>query len=192
MFTTVERLEQRTGKNFLGRNDYIGQLVIEFKESKSLEAKQQVLANLANFAYDPVNYEFLRGHSVIDLFLEEVTKNEVSLLRFALAGLCNLALDFKNKDYILSHKGVSIVGPCLYSEDDEVVLSSITTLMFLIKPESKSDITSSTIIRQMLVLSSNPNGRISNLATIFLEDYCNQEQIDAIRSETEPVAGPSH
>ena len=31
--------------------------------------KRQVLANLANFSYDPINYQFLRRLKVIDLFL---------------------------------------------------------------------------------------------------------------------------
>ena len=34
-----------------------------------LESKLQVLANLANFAYDPINYEHLRKLNVVDLFL---------------------------------------------------------------------------------------------------------------------------
>ena len=33
------------------------------------EAKLQVLANLANFAYDPINYEYIRHLKIIDLFL---------------------------------------------------------------------------------------------------------------------------
>jgi len=33
------------------------------------DAKLQVLANLANFAYDPINYEYMRQLNAIDLFL---------------------------------------------------------------------------------------------------------------------------
>ena len=33
------------------------------------EHKLQVLANLANFAYDPINYEFMKQLNIIDLFL---------------------------------------------------------------------------------------------------------------------------
>ena len=33
------------------------------------EGKQQVLANLANFAYDPINYEHFRKLNILDLFL---------------------------------------------------------------------------------------------------------------------------
>ena len=34
-----------------------------------VESKQQILANLANFAYDPINYEFIRQLNIVDLFL---------------------------------------------------------------------------------------------------------------------------
>lgn len=36
---------------------------------ENVEAKQQVLANLANFAYDPINYDSLWNLYAIDLFL---------------------------------------------------------------------------------------------------------------------------
>ena len=35
----------------------------------SLESKLQILANLANFAYDSINYEYLRILNVIELFI---------------------------------------------------------------------------------------------------------------------------
>jgi KaiC/GvpD/RAD55 family RecA-like ATPase len=56
------------------------------------EAKEQVLANLANFAYDPINYEFLRKLNVIDLFLDQLSEENTNLVQFGLGGLCNLAL----------------------------------------------------------------------------------------------------
>jgi KaiC/GvpD/RAD55 family RecA-like ATPase len=56
------------------------------------EAKEQVLANLANFAYDPINYEFLRKLNVIDLFLDQLSEENTNFVQFGLGGLCNLAL----------------------------------------------------------------------------------------------------
>lgn len=50
------------------------------------------MANLANFAYDPINYDHLRTLGVLNLFLEQLCENETTLCRFALGGLCNLAL----------------------------------------------------------------------------------------------------
>lgn len=47
-------------------------------------------------------------------------------------------IDIENKDYILHCGGVRIVAACLSSRDEDTVLSAISTLMFLVTPESKS------------------------------------------------------
>ena len=39
-----------------------------------LDAKCQVLANLANFAYDPINYPHLKKLNVAELFLGKFSK----------------------------------------------------------------------------------------------------------------------
>jgi KaiC/GvpD/RAD55 family RecA-like ATPase len=65
------------------------------------EAKEQVLANLANFAYDPINYEFLRKLNVIDLFLDQLSEENTNFVRIGLGGLCNLALGNCASVYVL-------------------------------------------------------------------------------------------
>lgn len=40
-----------------------------------IDYKQQVLANLANFAYDPVNYDYFRELNILDLFLGKMYKS---------------------------------------------------------------------------------------------------------------------
>ena len=35
-------------------------------------AKEEILANLANFAYDPINYDHFRKLNVVDLFMGEL------------------------------------------------------------------------------------------------------------------------
>ena len=45
--------------------------------------------------------------------------------------------DPDNKEHILHCNGVKIVASCLSSSDEETVLSAITTLMFLVTPQSK-------------------------------------------------------
>lgn len=57
--------------------------------------KRQLIANLANFAYDPINYEFLRELSVLNIFLDLLADDDYLLTRFAISGLCNLALGKK-------------------------------------------------------------------------------------------------
>ncbi|GFG34246.1 hypothetical protein Cfor_08199 [Coptotermes formosanus] len=188
MFSKPEQLVRRTGKKGLGRFDYLQQLVTEFRETGATEAKEQVLANLANFAYDPINYEFLRKLNVIDLFLDQLSEENTNFVRIGLGGLCNLALDFENKDYILHCGGVRIVAACLSSRDEDTVLSAISTLMFLVTPQSKPEITSPDIVACMLQFSRSQNTRLKNLATIFLEDYCTPEQVaEATNSESQPI-----
>lgn len=50
----------------------------------SSEAKEQVLANLANFAYDPNNMEYLRELQVTDLFLDMLTEENENFVEFGM------------------------------------------------------------------------------------------------------------
>ncbi|KAJ4427263.1 hypothetical protein ANN_24881 [Periplaneta americana] len=196
MFSKLEQLHRRTGKKGVGRYDYLQQLVTEFEDTNSTECKEQVLANLANFAYDPINYEFLRKLNVIDLFLDQLSEENTNFVQFALSGLCNLALDIENKEHILHCGGVRIVAACLSSRDEDTVLSAISTLMFLITSRIETrvriviiknrilivaEITTPEIVDCIFRLSRSRNTRLRNLATIFLEDYCTTEQVTETR-----------
>jgi hypothetical protein len=55
------------------------------------EAKRQVLSNLSNFAYDPINFEFLKQLHAIDLFLDQLSSDNEDFLHFGLAALCNIS-----------------------------------------------------------------------------------------------------
>ncbi|XP_071455360.1 armadillo repeat-containing protein 7-like [Hetaerina americana] len=191
MFSTEEDLIHRTGKNGVPRRQFLQELVNEFQDSDSEEAKEQVLANLANFAYDPINYKYLRDLMVIDLFLDQITEGTENLIHYALAGLCNLCLDPENKEYILGCGGVRIVTTCLSTKNIETLLNAITTLQYLTTPKSKSEITSPAIIDSMLRLSKSQNPRIRNLAVIFLEDYCSPEQLSQLDSGINMESMPS-
>uniref|UniRef100_A0A2K5R5J0 Armadillo repeat containing 7 n=1 Tax=Cebus imitator TaxID=2715852 RepID=A0A2K5R5J0_CEBIM len=68
----------------VGRLGFLQALVTEFQETQSQDAKEQVLANLANFAYDPNNYEYLRQLQVLDLFLDSLSEENETLVEFAI------------------------------------------------------------------------------------------------------------
>ncbi|XP_076234989.1 uncharacterized protein LOC143179579 [Calliopsis andreniformis] len=170
MFTNKEKLIKRTGKNNIGRYDFLKFLATEFRATKSKEAKEQVLANLANFAYDPINYGYIRQLQIIDLFLHTLSEDNIKLVRFATGGICNLCLDPINKLYILHNQGIQLLTSLLSSQDEDVLLSTITSLIFLITPESKAQITTETI-KRISDLSNHESNRIKNLATIFLNDH---------------------
>eukprot|EP00271_Cylindrocystis_brebissonii_P007378 TRINITY_DN20814_c0_g1_i1.p1 TRINITY_DN20814_c0_g1~~TRINITY_DN20814_c0_g1_i1.p1 ORF type:complete len:115 (-),score=21.20 TRINITY_DN20814_c0_g1_i1:823-1167(-) len=88
MFSSEERLKERRGKDGTSRFDYLQKLVTEFQSTTNEEAKQQIVANLANFAYDPINYDKLRLLHVWELFLDCLDESE-ELQEFGLGGLCN-------------------------------------------------------------------------------------------------------
>lgn len=178
MFTSKEQLIKRTGKNSIGRYEFLKLLATEYKTTKSKDAKEQVLANLANFAYDPINYGYIRQLQIIDLFLYTLSENNVKLVRFAASGICNLCIDPINKLYILRNQGIKLLASLLVSQDEDTILSIITSLIYLITPESKDEITTEDI-EKISELSKHESNRIKNLATIFLNDY------SALKNNTE-------
>ncbi|KAI8984407.1 hypothetical protein BDF20DRAFT_387587 [Mycotypha africana] len=92
MFQSKGYIERRHGKNGTDRAYHLKQLVQEYKTTNNKEAKQQVLANLANFAYDPINYDSLWDLKVIDLFLEATSNADQLLQEFGLGGIANICL----------------------------------------------------------------------------------------------------
>ncbi|XP_039295515.1 armadillo repeat-containing protein 7 isoform X1 [Nilaparvata lugens] len=191
MFSTFKSLKQRTSKNKPERQEFLKLLVNEFNTTPSQEMKQQTLANLANFAYDPINYGYLKENSIITVFLDTLNDDDPVLVRFAAAGLCNIVLDPETKEYVIANGGIEAVSRCLSSKDEQTVESSITTLMYLVTNESKPAITSPQIIQCMLLFADSPNPRLSILAKVFLEDYCSSEQIDAVKKSVQFIPLPN-
>nr|XP_054764572.1 armadillo repeat-containing protein 7-like isoform X3 [Lytechinus pictus] len=107
---------------------------------------------------------------------DTLTEPSERLVEFGIGGLCNLVLDKENKAHILANDGVSMVKDCLSSPNEEIVLSAITTLMYLMTPASKQEITAPSIIECMQRFAGSSSKRLSNLANVFLQDYCTPEQ----------------
>lgn len=55
-----------------------------------LEAQEQVTANLANFAYDPLNWAYLKTADTLKLFIELLETPNENLNLHGTAGLCNI------------------------------------------------------------------------------------------------------
>ncbi|TWW82110.1 armadillo repeat-containing protein 7 [Takifugu flavidus] len=165
------------------RLEYLQTLVTEFQDTDSEEAKEQVLANLANFAYDPKNIEHLKELQVTDLFLDMLTEENENFVEFGLGGLCNLSMDPECQDIILQSSGISLVTNCLSSQREETVLSAITTLMNLISPSSRSEITNAAMVQCMLRFSLSESPRLRNLAAVFLQDCCTEEEVAQFKQQ---------
>ncbi|KAF4106540.1 armadillo repeat-containing protein 7 [Onychostoma macrolepis] len=165
------------------RFEYLQGLVTEFQDTDSEDSKEQVLANLANFAYDPSNMEALRLLQVTELFLDMLTEENENFVEFGIGGLCNLSMERESRDQILQSGGVPLVISCLSSNRDETVLSAITTLMNLTTAASRAETTDSAVVQCMLRFSLTQNPRLRNLASVFLQDYCTQQQVDKAQEE---------
>ncbi|VVC36442.1 Armadillo-type fold,Armadillo,Armadillo-like helical [Cinara cedri] len=177
MFHKPEDLLKRTPVDGINRPEFLHLLVQEFQKTNSADSKRQVLANLANFAYDPVNYPHIRANKVIDLFIEQLSSNDNKLIEFAAAGLCNLANDPLNKDYIIGNGGLPNLERCLYVDNDDLLISCITTLMYLYVPEIKTDIVNPSVVGRVLSHARSENPRLKNVANIFLTDFCTGNDI---------------
>ncbi|XP_027885938.1 armadillo repeat-containing protein 7 isoform X2 [Xiphophorus couchianus] len=158
------------------RFEYLQSLVTEFQDTDSEEAKEQVLANLANFAYDPKNLEYLRELQVPDLFLDMLTEENENFVEFGMGGLCNLSMDPDCREVILQSGGISLVTNSLSNRREETVLSAVTTLMNLATPATRSQISEPGILQCMLRFSLAESPRLRNLAAVFLQDCCSEEQ----------------
>ena len=91
MFSSEAAVRKRTGVNDLSRFEHLQALVLEFQSSADENDKRQVLANLANFAYDPMNYEYLRKLHVLDLFVDMLTEPDPVSVEFGSGGIVNAA-----------------------------------------------------------------------------------------------------
>ena len=184
MFATPNSLARRTGKQGVNRPTYLKQLVEEYEsETTSEEKKLQVLANLGNFAYDPINYEYFRRLNIIDLFLNNLKLIESTTflsssqrISFSLAAICNLCLDAKNKEYLMKNNLIELISKCLFGLKgiDEIVLNSITILLFTLDETVKNELISNkTLIDLINDLAKSSDKRINNLAKVFLDDLFN-------------------
>ncbi|GAB5592759.1 Armadillo repeat-containing protein 7 [Umbelopsis nana] len=94
MFQTYTHIQRRRGRDGSSRLEYLQALVNEYKEASRQDVKRKVLANLSNFAYDPINYEWLYQLDTAKLFIDAVYNldDDAQLQRIGVFGLCNYAL----------------------------------------------------------------------------------------------------
>ena len=182
MFSTREYLDKKTGPYGIPRDRYISLLVDEYKSSSSLTAKQEVLANLANFAYDPINFEYLQDFRVFDIFLKVLENPEdEQLLEYAISGICNLSAHPSTKDYFIKNNAIGLLQKHLGSDQEDIVVTSITTLIYMIPQDYMS--MPPGLVATMLRFVNSQKTRVSNVAKLFLADCCTKAQIESATRE---------
>ncbi|XP_008655988.1 armadillo repeat-containing protein 7 [Zea mays] len=103
-----------TGRSGTPRDQYLQDLVTQFQNATNEESKEKIVANLANFAYDPFNYAFMR-QVVLELFLDCITEPNEKLVEFGIGGICNSCEDPANSLIITQCGGIPLVVQCLWS-----------------------------------------------------------------------------
>jgi hypothetical protein len=178
MFSTWNSLERRTGRFGVGRFDYLKQLLNEYEHaSTNNEHKLQLLANFANFSYDPINYNYFRQLNIIDLFIDCLQMHtDDDFVHYALAGLCNLSADKINSQLMISKNPTIFICliKYLYSNRLDIVVNAMVTLMFLCdhNEQIKNELKQRNEIRQCLEkYSQSKDVRLSNMGKLFLQDY---------------------
>lgn len=70
----------------------------------------------------------------------------------------------------------------LNSSNVEVIADAMTTLQFLITHETRDIICNTDTINKLLHIQKSEDPRLKNLATIFLDDYFQREQVEICKS----------
>eukprot|EP00300_Choanocystis_sp_HF-7_P012933 c18090_g1_i3.p2 GENE.c18090_g1_i3~~c18090_g1_i3.p2 ORF type:complete len:180 (-),score=52.92 c18090_g1_i3:795-1334(-) len=172
MFTSQDRLRTHTKPHDLNRFEFLKALVKEFQTSPVVGDREQVAANLANFAYDPINSKHLRALNILDLFLDCLTEQDnPNLMLFGSAGLCNASIDEENRMWIAQNDGIEVLLECLGHAAEEVMVNCLTTLIYLDCPPARQVLSRSDVLDSVRVLISSSDPRVSNLAQIFCSVY---------------------
>lgn len=140
-----------------------------------LEAKEQVTANLANFAYDPINYEYLKKHSILNIFLDLLSSSNEKLIEHGLTGVCNFCTDEQIRLVILEESNLELLRLLLQLTNEQIILKILTTFALIITEENKLRILLPDVrdrIQELLALSEEKiYSRIKNYLLILKEFF---------------------
>ncbi|PIN04869.1 putative ARM repeat protein [Handroanthus impetiginosus] len=169
MFTNDQRQKERTGKYGTPRLQYLQELVAQFQNSSSEETKEQIVANLGNFAYDPYNYTFLRQLNVLELFLDCLTEPNERLVEFAIGGICNACADPTNATVVIQCGGIPLVIKCLSSPVRNTVNYAIGSLYYLCNATTEDEILKPETVEAIKRFAAEAGS--VNLAQAFLDKH---------------------
>ncbi|VVB01625.1 unnamed protein product [Arabis nemorensis] len=94
-----------------------------------VETKERIVANLANFAYDPYNYTILRQLNVLELFIDCITEPNEKLVDFGIGGICNACAEPKKAATIVEADGIPLIIKCLFSPVRNTVSTRVSRII---------------------------------------------------------------
>ncbi|KAL5743555.1 hypothetical protein ACOSP7_026427 [Xanthoceras sorbifolium] len=173
MFTNNQRQEERTGRYGTPRLQYLQELVSQFQTAADEASKEKIVANLANFAYDPYNYSFLRQLNVLELFLDCIMEPNEKLVDFSIGGICNACADPANAAVITQCGGIPLIIQCLSSPVRNTVNNALGTLYYLCNKSNKEEILKPEVVDviRRYAAAETISVSFSNLAKAFLDKH---------------------
>ncbi|EXB39684.1 Armadillo repeat-containing protein 7 [Morus notabilis] len=152
------------------------ELVTQFQNSNNEETKERLVANLADFAYDPYNYTFLRQLNVLELFLDCITEPNEKLVEFGIGGLCNSCADPENATIITQCGGIPLVVQCLSSPVRNTVNYALGALYYLCNKSNSEEILKPEVVDLINRYAAAEAVSVSfgNLAKAFLEKHASE------------------
>ncbi|KAL4299499.1 hypothetical protein AHAS_Ahas17G0107000 [Arachis hypogaea] len=176
MFTNDQRQQERTGKYGSPRFQYLQELVSQFQNTADEEAKERILANLANFAYDPYNYNFLRQLNILELFLDCMTEPNEKLVEFGVGGICNSCADQANIAIVSKFGGIPLIIQCLSSPVRNTVNYALGALYYVCNESNKEEILKPEVIDAIkrYAAAEEVSASFSNLAKAFLDKHLSE------------------
>ncbi|MED6110593.1 hypothetical protein PIB30_044513 [Stylosanthes scabra] len=149
------------------------ELVTQFQNTPDEVTRERILANLANFAYDPYNYNFLRQLNVLELFLDCMTEPNEKLVEFGVGGICNSCADPANVALVSKFGGIPLIIQCLSSPVRNTVNYALGALYYICNESNKEEILKPEVVDAIkrYAAAEEVSASFSNLAKAFLEKH---------------------
>ncbi|KAG4964021.1 hypothetical protein JHK86_040889 [Glycine max] len=173
MFTNDQRQQERTGRYGTSRVEFLQKLVTQFQNTSEDETREKILANLANFAYDPYNYNFLRQLNVLELFVDCLTEPNEKLVEFGIGGICNSCVDPANSAIVTTFGGIPLIIQCLSSPVRNTVNYALGALYYICNESNKEEILRPEVVDviRRYAAAEEVSVSFSNLAKAFLSKH---------------------
>lgn len=131
---------------------------------------------MANFAYDPLNYEFLSKHNILIIFLDLLISANEKLIDHGIVGLSNFCHEPQIIQLqLLEDKNLELIQSLLEYDNPRILSPALTTLIFLqtVSSPQKKILTKETETRIEQLLKEVESGvkptKLKNLLLILKE-----------------------
>ncbi|EDW34402.1 GL21607 [Drosophila persimilis] len=191
MFSSHRHLKRRTPDQGIDRREYIGHLVDEYYTTTNVEALEQVTANLANFAYDPINWPHLHEAEAFDVFIASLKVQNQNLQLHGIAAICNICLDKAAAELIREHLSI-ISGLFVRTDHPEIVLHSLALFYQLL---NAGQVDKELLLTPPLLKGvqewrqKSHDQRIVKLCQLLLEDFARRTEIIELQN-VPPILPP--